>query len=123
MTQLRQKMLEELQGRNYSDRTAHSYVRIVAAFAKHFGRSPDKLGPDELRSYQAYLLQERKLAVNTVIARVAALRFFFVRTLKRHDFGKNYRIPRSIADCPPFSVWTKGADSLMPPATFCSALS
>jgi hypothetical protein len=67
VTQLRQKMLEELQRRNYSDRTAHSYVRIVAAFAKHFGRSPDELGPDELRSYQAYLLQERKLAVNTVI--------------------------------------------------------
>ena len=94
MTQLRQKMLEELQRRNYSDRTAHSYVRIVAAFAKHFGRSPDELGPDELRSYQAYLLQERKLAVNTVIARVAALRFFFVRTLKRHDFREELPYPK-----------------------------
>ena len=94
MTQLRRKMLEELQRRNYSDRTAHSYVRIVAAFAKHFGRSPDELGPDELRSYQAYLLQERKLAVNTVIARVAALRFFFVRTLKRHDFREELPYPK-----------------------------
>ena len=94
MTQLRQKMLEELQRRNYSDRTAHSYVRIVAAFAKHFGRSPDELGPDELRSYQAYLLQERKLAVNTVIARVAALRFFFVRTLKRHEFRQDLPYPK-----------------------------
>ncbi len=94
MTQLRHKMLEELQRRNYSDRTAHSYVRIVAAFAKHFGRSPDELGPDELRSYQAYLLQERKLAVNTVIARVAALRFFFVRTLKRHDFREELPYPK-----------------------------
>ncbi len=87
-------MLEELQRRNYSDRTAHSYVRIVAAFAKHFGQSPDELGPDELRSYQAYLLQERKLAVNTVIARVAALRFFFVRTLKRHDFRAELPYPK-----------------------------
>ena len=94
MTQLRQKMLEELQRRNYSDRTAHSYVRIVAAFAKHFGRSPDELGADELRSYQAYLLQERKLAVNTVIARVAALRFFFVRTLKRHEFRQDLPYPK-----------------------------
>ncbi len=94
MTQLRQKMLEELQRRNYSDRTAHSYVRIVAAFAKHFGRSPDELGPDELRSYQAYLLQERKLAVNTFIARVAALRFFFVRTLKRHEFRQDLPYPK-----------------------------
>jgi hypothetical protein len=44
VTQLRQKMLEELRRRNYSDRTAHSYVRIVATFARHFGRSPDELG-------------------------------------------------------------------------------
>ena len=95
MTQLRQKMLEELQRRNYSDRTTHSYLRIVAAFAKHFGKSPDKLGPDELRSYQAYLLGERKLAVNTVIARVAALRFFFVRTLKRHDFREELPYPKA----------------------------
>ena len=87
-------MLEELQRRNYSNRTTHSYVRIVAAFAKHFGRSPDELGPDELRSYRAYLLQERKLAVNTAIARVAALRFFFVRTLKRHDFREELPYPK-----------------------------
>ena len=43
-----------------------------SAFARHFGKSPDKLGPDELRTYQAYLLRDRKLAVGTVIARVAA---------------------------------------------------
>src|SRR4051794_20125520 len=87
-------MLEELQRRNYSDRTAHAYVRTVAAFARHFGRSPDQLGPDDLRQYQAYLLQERKLAVGTVIARVAALRFFFVRTLKRHDFRQDLPYPK-----------------------------
>jgi integrase len=58
-------------------------LQTVANFAEHFGRSPDKLGPDELRSYQAYLLRERKLAVGTVIARVAALRFFFIKTLER----------------------------------------
>jgi site-specific recombinase XerD len=87
-------MLEELQRRNYSDRTAHGYVRAVAAFAAHFGKPPDKLGPDDLRSYQAYLLQERKLAVGTVIARVAALRFFFVRTLKRHEFRQDLPYPK-----------------------------
>jgi integrase/recombinase XerD len=62
VTHLRKMMLEELQRRNYSDRTANGYVRTVAAFAKHFGKPPDQLGPDDLRSYQAYLLQERKLA-------------------------------------------------------------
>ena len=94
MTHLRKMMLEELQRRNYSDRTAHGYVRAVAAFAAHFGKAPDKLGPDDLRSYQAYLLQERKLAVGTVIARVAALRFFFVRTLKRHEFRQDLPYPK-----------------------------
>jgi integrase len=59
---------------------------VVTEFAKHFGKSPDKLGPNELRTYQAYLLTERKLTPGTVVNRVAALRFFFVKTLKRHQF-------------------------------------
>lgn len=94
MTRLRKMMLEELQRRNYSDRTTRYYLQAVAAFAQHCGRPPDKLGPDELRSYQAYLLKERKLAVGTVIARVAALRFFFVRTLKRHEFREDLPYPK-----------------------------
>ena len=94
MTQLRRMMLEELQRRNYSDRTIRYYLQAVAHFAKHFGKRPDKLGPDELRTYQAYLLRERKLAVGTVIARVAALRFFYVRTLKRHAFREDLPYPK-----------------------------
>lgn len=94
MTQLRQKMLEELQRRNYSDRTIRYYLQAVALFAKHFGKRPDQLGPDQLRTYQAYLLRERKLAVGTVIARVAALRFFYVRTLKRHEFREDLPYPK-----------------------------
>ena len=84
MTRLRRMMLEELQRRNYSEQTSRYYLQAVAAFARHFGRSPDKLGLNELRSYQAYLLRDRKLAVGTVVGLVAALRFFFNRTLKRH---------------------------------------
>ena len=83
MTQLRKQMLEELQRRNYSQTTVNSYLRIVEAFAKHFGRSPDQLGPDEIRRYQVYLLKERKLGVRTVGHCTAALRFFFCKTLKR----------------------------------------
>ena len=79
-------MLEELQRRNYSAITTRNYLRVVADFAKHFGKSPDKLGLNELRTYQAYLLRERKLTPGTVINQVAALRFFFVKTLKRHQF-------------------------------------
>jgi len=79
-------MLEELQRRNYSAITTRNYLRVVADFAKYFGKSPDKLGPNELRTYQAYLLQDRKLTPGTVVNWVAALRFFFVKTLKRHQF-------------------------------------
>ena len=79
-------MLEELQRRNYSAITTRNYLRVVAEFAKYFGKSPDKLGPNELRTYQAYLLTECKLTPGTVVNRVAALRFFFVKTLKRHQF-------------------------------------
>ena len=86
MTRLRTMMLEELQRRNYSAITTRNYLRVVADFAKHFGRSPDKLGLNELRTYQAYLLRERKLTPGTVVNQVAALRFFFVKTLKRHQF-------------------------------------
>jgi len=86
VTRLRKMMLEELQRRNYSAITTRNYLRVVADFAKYFGKSPDKLGPNELRTYQAYLLQDRKLTPGTVVNRVAALRFFFVKTLKRHQF-------------------------------------
>jgi integrase/recombinase XerD len=86
VTRLRRMMLEELQRRNYSAITTRNYLRVVADFAKHFGKSPDKLGLNELRTYQAYLLRERKLTPGTVVNQVAALRFFFVKTLKRHQF-------------------------------------
>ena len=95
MTHLRKRMLEELQRRNYSEGTTRAYLQAVEQFAVHFGKSPDRLGPDDLRSYQAYLLVERKLAVASVVARVAALRFFFVRTLKRREFREELPYPKS----------------------------
>jgi integrase/recombinase XerD len=94
MTQLHRRMLEELQRRNYSDNTTRQYLLAVRQFAEHFGKPPDQLGPDELRTYQAYLLRDRKLAVGTVVARVAALRFFYVRVLKRHQFREDLPYPK-----------------------------
>jgi len=86
VTRLRKMMLEELQRRNYSAITTRNYLRVVTEFAKYFGEPPDRLGLNELRTYQAYLLPERKLTPGTVVNQVAALRFFFVKTLKRYQF-------------------------------------
>ena len=87
-------MLEELQRRNYSDSTIRHYLRFVEEFAQHFGKSPDKLGPDHLRSYQAHLLKDRRLSPGTVEHHISALRFFFVRTLHRHEFRQFLPFPR-----------------------------
>jgi site-specific recombinase XerD len=87
-------MLEELERRNYSKGTIRNYLRFVERFAEHFGKSPDKLGPDHLRSYQAYLFKERKLCAGSVEHHVAALRFFFLRVLHRHEFRQFLPYPK-----------------------------
>ena len=95
MTQLRQKMLEELQRRNYSHRTAKTYVRIVREFATYFHQPPDKLGPEQIRQFQAHLFQAKKLAPATVSQYVSALRFLFVKTLRRHFLAEYIPFPKS----------------------------
>ena len=83
MTPLRKRMLEELQRRNYSELTIQSYLHAVEDFAHYFGRSPDQLNEEHMREYHLHLVHDQKLATNTIIARIAALRFFFVKTLRR----------------------------------------
>ena len=63
MTQLRKRMLEELQRRNYSPNTIRPYLYAVEDFARYFGKSPDKLGQEDLRQYQLHLLNDCKLTV------------------------------------------------------------
>ena len=87
MTRLRQRMLEDLQRRNYSPDTSRGYIRAVQQFAEYFGRSPEHLGAEQLRRYQLYLLQERKLALGTVENCISALRFLYKKTLKRRDLA------------------------------------
>jgi site-specific recombinase XerD len=88
-------MLEELQRRNYSHRTAKTYVRIVRDFAEYFHQPPDKLGPEQIRQYQAHLFQAKKLAPATVSQYVSALRFLFVKTLRRHFLTEYIPFPKS----------------------------
>jgi integrase/recombinase XerD len=85
MTLLRQRMLEELQRHNYSQATIESYIKAVKEFAEYFHKSPDLLGAEDVRRYQLYLLNDRKLAAQTVKVRMSALRFFYWKTLKRRD--------------------------------------
>ena len=83
MTRLRKMMLEELQRRNYSQHTTRYYIRTVEDFARRFNLPPDRLGPRHIREYQAELFQKRKLSAGTVANRLAALRFFYIKTLKK----------------------------------------
>ena len=83
MTPLRQRMCEDLQLRNYSEQTTRAYLRCVADFAKYFGTSPEHLGPEQVRTYQLFLVQDKQLAWSTVVQTVCALRFFYTVTLRR----------------------------------------
>ena len=94
MTALRQRMLEDLRIRNYAPSTVACYVRSVAAFAKHFRKSPEQLGPEEIRRYQLFLLNEKKVKLSTYIQAVAALRFFYHNTLHRKIELDRIPLPR-----------------------------
>ena len=85
MTPLRRRMLEELQRRNYASETTRGYILSVKQFAEYFGKSPEKMGAEEIRRFQLYLLQEKKLAPGTVEMRMSALRFLYKKVLKRRD--------------------------------------
>jgi site-specific recombinase XerD len=83
MTQLRQRMVEDMQVRNLSTNTQRTYTLQVSLFARHFGRSPDGLGAEDIRAYQVYLTNEKKLAPESIIIATAALRFLYTVTLHK----------------------------------------
>jgi len=83
VTHLRKMMLEELERRNYTQNTSRAYLRAIEELAHYFHRLPDQLGPEQIREYVSHLFRDRKLADNTVNQQVGALRFFFIKTLKR----------------------------------------
>ena len=73
------------QRRNYSPATTRGYILAVKQIAEYFGKSPEELGAEEIRRFQLYLLNEKKLAPGTVETRMSALRFLYKKTLKRRD--------------------------------------
>jgi integrase/recombinase XerD len=84
MTALRQRMIEDMQVRNYSPRTIEAYVAAVVKLAKHFGRSPDQLSGEDVHTFQVRLLQA-KASWSQFNQIVAGLRFFFGTTLGRAE--------------------------------------
>jgi integrase/recombinase XerD len=101
MTPLRRRFIDDLRLRNYSPRTIETYVTGVVRLAKHFNRSPDRLGPDEIRAFQLHLLQ-RKVSWCMFNQTVCALRFLYTVTLGRPDmvghipFGKRAKTLPSV---------------------------
>jgi integrase/recombinase XerD len=85
MTPLRQRMIEDMRVRNYSPRTIQHYVAQVRFFAEYFGTSPDRLGLEQIRSYQIYLVEERGVSWSSFNIAVCALRFFYGTTLDRQE--------------------------------------
>jgi integrase/recombinase XerD len=93
MTPLRKRMFDELQLRNYAEFSIERYLDAVQKFAEFFGKSPQRLGPEQVRKFLLHLVQERKLAPSTVEIHRAALKFLYVKTLQQPWFDE--RIPRA----------------------------
>src|ERR1035438_10057729 len=87
-------MLEELQRRNLSPITTRIYLHSVEEFAQYFKTPPDQLGLEHVRQYQAHLFTDRKLEAVSVAQQVSALRFLFLKTLKRPWLVDDIPVPK-----------------------------
>jgi integrase/recombinase XerD len=94
MTKLRQRMMDDLRLRNYSELTIRSYIESVADFARYFNQSPEHLGPEQIRDYKLHLINEPKLAWPTPQILNAALKFLYTRTSKQNWFVQEVAKPK-----------------------------
>ena len=72
MTSLGLRMLEDMQIRNLAVNTQESYVQQISLFARYFNQSPERLGPEQIRTYQVYLTKEKKLAAGSILIAISA---------------------------------------------------
>jgi integrase/recombinase XerD len=94
MTPLRQRMLEDMGIRNLAENTQLSYLQQISAYARHFGRSPEDLGPEDVRTYQVHLVEVRKLSAASVGIATSALRFLYKVTLRRDWAPEDIPMPK-----------------------------
>ena len=94
MTPLRQRMLEDMGIRNFAENTQLSYLQQVSLYARYFDRSPDELGPEQVRAYQVHLTKTRKLSPSSIGTATAALRFLYKVTLKQNWAPDDIPMPK-----------------------------
>ena len=94
MTPLRQRMLEDMGIRNFAENTQLSYLQQVTLYARYFDRSPDELGPEQVRAYQVHLTKTRKLSPSSISTATAALRFLYKVTLKQNWAPDDIPMPK-----------------------------
>ena len=89
----------------YTESTTRAYDRIIKDFAFYFHRSPDQFGPEHVREYTAHLFRDKKLSPNTVNQTVGALRFFFVKFLRRPWSAEDLPCPKKRIHLP--VIWSR----------------
>jgi len=94
MTELRQRYIQDVRLRNYALKTLKAYVECVSLFARYFKRSPEELGPEHIREYQRYLVEDKKCSWSRFNQTVCALRFLYRNTLGREWAVTHIPFPR-----------------------------
>src|SRR5258707_11726057 len=102
-------MLDELQARDYAQITVRANIHAIEDFAKYFHRSPDRRGPEHIREYQVHLFRDCELSAGTIEGRTAALRFLFVKTLRRPYLPDHIPFPKRQRRMPPVLRQGEGA--------------
>src|SRR5271166_4951670 len=93
MTPLRQRMIEDMQARNLAPHTQRAYLQHVSQLARHFHKSPELLGPTEIRAFQLYLARDRKLAVSSIRVALTGIHFLYNVTLHRQPVDERPMTP------------------------------
>ena len=117
MTPLRRRMIDDMKLRNLAPRTIKAYVSRVATFARHFGRSPEALGPDDVRAYLLHLVQEKHVSWSVYNQTVAALRFLYEVTLERQGVLQRIRLPQAAQEAPRRPQPRGGRPASSPPSS------
>jgi site-specific recombinase XerD len=111
MTPLRKRMIEDMQLRGLTPETQRSYIHYVAEYARYFQLSPEKLDAEAIHQYLVHLLNERKLAAESVNCCVSALKFLYLTTLEMPWTDEYFPVPNAPRSCPSSSATKKFSSS------------